>query len=435
MNGNLRNTGILLLAGLFALSFLIYPLLPLKPIVAYSTVYIFTSLLFIIISLLIRWKHIQKPNFHALFVLSIILKIWLIFLHPTGSDDYYRYLWDGKVMAHHVNPYKYPPNDPALSSLHSKMLPSKVNFPNIKTIYPPLAEYIFYLAYLVGRESFIGLKIIIFLFDLLTTAGILLILARLKFNYENVLLYTLSPLVLFQYFVDSHVDAFGISLLVLAVLFYIEAKKTLSYIFLGLSICIKPTPLILIPVVFFTEKDILEKIKTVFIPSIVCILLYIPFIFSGSPFQALIQYAENWTFNGPVFDLLNFFIHNNQNSRVVCALLFTATYLAVLYSKRDFIERIYLSAFLLLIFSPVVHPWYLGWLAVILPIAPKLSGIFYVNLVSLTSFTVITYQLTGAWREYPLVLLAEYLPVISIFIYELTKKKLSSDLTLSGSPL
>src|SRR5581483_7333287 len=31
---------------------------------------------------------------------------------PTTTDDYYRYVWDGTVQAHGVDPYRYAPLDP-----------------------------------------------------------------------------------------------------------------------------------------------------------------------------------------------------------------------------------------------------------------------------------------------------------------------------------
>ncbi|MHB9013511.1 MAG: hypothetical protein ACYC49_14965, partial [Ignavibacteriaceae bacterium] len=91
--------------------------------------------------------------------------------------------------------------------------------------------------------------------------------------------------------------------------------------------------------------------------------------------------------------------------------------------KKDFTIKIFLSLFLLFIFSPIVHPWYLSWLVILLPFIPRWSGIVYTGLISLTVFTVVNYQLYGVWKEYNLVLLLEYVPVISLFLYELLNKK------------
>jgi hypothetical protein len=73
----------------------------------------------------------------------------------------------------------------------------------------------------------------------------------------------------------------------------------------------------------------------------------------------------------------------------------------------------------MLIFSPVVHPWYIGWLIILLPVAPRPSGIFYAALGSLTAITIMNYQLYGVWKEYSPALIAEYLPVIVLLVREL----------------
>jgi len=198
--------------------------------------------------------------------------------------------------------------------------------------------------------------------------------------------------------------------------------------------CIKPLAIILIPILFFNEKKYKERIKLVIIPAFICAFLYLPYIFTGSPFQSLIKFTENWTFNGVVFDILDSFIHDNQKSRLICAILLFIVYMPVILSKKDLLDKIYLSIFLLFIFSPIVHPWYLSWLAVLLPFIPRWSGIAYVGLAGLTVFTVLNYLLTGVWKEYDTVLIFEYVPVIFLFIHELiTHNSLMIKITADNS--
>ncbi|MHB1687862.1 MAG: hypothetical protein ACYCVH_10860 [Ignavibacteriaceae bacterium] len=408
---------------IFVLTFFLFPALHYKPVITYSITYITTSLLFILMCGFILRYNIPANYVFSLLAVAIILRIALISIHPIGSDDYYRYVWDGKVMANGINPYKYAPNDTALTKLHSDILPARVNYPDMKTIYPPLAQILFYLSYKIGGESFTGIKLLLFIFDLMTMLGIFLIIKKLNLNYKNILIYALCPLPLFQFFIDSHVDGFGLPLLIFAIFFYLDKKKTLSYIFIGLSICVKPLGLILIPIIFFDEKVFFERIKIIFIPVVISVLMYLPYVFSGSPFQALMKFTENWTFNGIVFDILDSFIHDNQEARLICAIILFISYLPVLFSKKDFIVKIYLSFFLLFIFSPIVHPWYLSWLVILLPFIPRWSGIVYAGLISLTAFTVLNYQLYGVWKEYNPVLLLEYIPVLFLFLFELINKK------------
>ncbi|MCL5268501.1 MAG: glycosyltransferase 87 family protein [Bacteroidetes bacterium] len=415
------------LIATFILLFLFIPFLRYKPIIVYSFIYISASLLFILICGFILKHEIPSRYIWVTLGVSVLLRMSLIAVNPTGSDDYYRYLWDGKVMANGINPYRYAPDDPALARLHSEVLPARVNFADMRTMYPPVAEGLFYVAYKVAGESFLGIKALLFIFEMMTIYGIYLIIKKLKLSRKNILIYALCPLPLFQFFVDGHVDGFGITLLVYSIFFFLDNKKMLSYVFIALSICVKPTGLILIPLFFFIEKDFYERIKVVLIPVGICALAYVPFVFSGYPFQALLKFTENWTFNGIVFDLLNAIIRDNQISRSVCGVLFILVFLLVLFSRKDFLTKVYNSIFLLLIFSPVVHPWYLSWLAILLPIKARWSGILYVSLVSLTLITVANYQLTGVWKEYPVVLLLEYVPVLAVFVVELTGMRYNND--------
>ena len=406
----------------FILFFILFEVINTKPIIIYTTVYISSSIIYLLLCWQFLKFNIPQKYISVLIGLGIIIRIFFVFVHPIGSDDYYRYLWDGKVQASGINPYRYAPADTALNNIHSDILPKNVNFPVMKTIYPPLSQIIFFFAYLIGGESFIGLKILLLIFDLFTIYGIYLIIKKLNLPNKNILFYTLCTLPLFQFFIDAHVDGFGLTFLIFSIYFYLSNKKIISLLFLSASICIKPLGFILVPILFFQEKSWKNKIKIAAIPVLICAFTYLPFAFTGSPFQALMQFTENWMFNGVVFDILDTFIKNNQLTRIICGLFYLIIYLAIIISKKEFLSKLFLSLFLLYIFSPVVHPWYLSWLAILLPFIPKWSGILYVALISLTSFTVLNYQLNGIWNEYTLVLLFEYAPVIILFLFELIKR-------------
>jgi hypothetical protein len=100
--------------------------------------------------------------------------------------------------------------------------------------------------------------------------------------------------------------------------------------------------------------------------------------------------------------------------------------LAVLYwTRKPMYETAVLAFLLLLLCSPVAHPWYMGWLVVLLPLAPISSGIMLAATASLPSITFVTYQLNGVWKDYPLVLMIEYVPVIALLFLDLRKNRAS----------
>ena len=415
---------------IYLLVFLFYFMYPSDSIIGYTTIYISASVFFIVLCWQIFLLKISQRYVYSFLTAIIIIRILFIPVHPVGSDDYYRYLWDGKVQANGINPYAYAPDAKELTHLHSDIIPKYVNHADMKTLYPPLTEILFYISYLISGENYLGLKFLLLCFDLMTIYGIYLILKKLNTDKKYILLYALSPLPIFQFFVDAHADGFGLVFIIFAIFFYLDKKKILSYILIGISICIKPIGLLFIPLLLFTEKSLIERIKIILIPLFICTAMYIPYIFTGSPFQALIKFTENWNFNGIVFDILNSFMHNNQKVRLICGIIYFLIFLIILFSKKNLLVKIYLSIFLLLIFSPVVHPWYVSWLVILLPFVPKWSGIFYVSLVSLTTITDLNFQLSGIWKEYTFVLILEYVPVLAIFLYEIYSPWKSSRMDL-----
>ncbi|HTH96902.1 MAG TPA: hypothetical protein VL574_05750, partial [Stellaceae bacterium] len=63
---------------------------------------------------------------------------------PPLSTDIYRYIWDGRVQAAGINPYRYIPDDPALTALRDKTIwPSINRAATAHTIYPPAAQVVF----------------------------------------------------------------------------------------------------------------------------------------------------------------------------------------------------------------------------------------------------------------------------------------------------
>ena len=79
------------------------------------------------------------------------------------SDDLYRYLWDGRVQLHGVHPYAHAPEDQALAGLRDEHW-ERVNHPEVKTIYPPLAQGTFLVLAAVGAGP-LGVKLTMGLLD------------------------------------------------------------------------------------------------------------------------------------------------------------------------------------------------------------------------------------------------------------------------------
>ena len=72
--------------------------------------------------------------------LTAIMQGILVFTRPTLTDDMYRYIWDGRVQAHGISPYRYPPNAPELPLCGTRTSIPHINRKPVVTVYPPAAE-------------------------------------------------------------------------------------------------------------------------------------------------------------------------------------------------------------------------------------------------------------------------------------------------------
>jgi hypothetical protein len=352
-------------------------------------------------------------------------------MDPLGSDDVYRYVWDGRVQTAGINPYRYAPNDEALSNLHTARLPSLVNHPDMKTIYFPLNEWIFYLGYHLSRENVWGFQLLVLVAETLTIMGLLLLMRELgnkarrgEFSRSPwwVLMYAANPLVILQFSLDVHVDAFGLPFLIFGLLLYYRNRTTFALVLLGLSLLVKPVALVILPILFLHERGIINKAKVISLPLTVLLIPFIPYTFNANPFEALVTFSKHWFFNGALFSVLFPLFSDNQTTRLWCLAFMAIALIALYLTKKAMHEKIVLAALFLLLCSPVVHPWYVAWMIVLLPLAPLSSGIAFAGTASLPSITYVTYQLEGLWRDYPLVLVLEYLPVVALLLFDLTRR-------------
>ena len=68
------------------------------------------------------------------------------------STDIFRYVWDGRVQAAGINPYRHVPADAALQHLRDDAIYPYINRADYApTIYPPMAQIVFFLVTRISR--------------------------------------------------------------------------------------------------------------------------------------------------------------------------------------------------------------------------------------------------------------------------------------------
>jgi len=358
---------------------------------------------------------------HANFALPVIIILFgimfrttLIPTTPTTSPDVYRYIWEGKVISNGYNPYEYSPDASQLTDLRDDLY-SKVTFKNLPTIYPPAAQLIFLASYSLTGNSLTGLKLIYLLCEILTMIFLLKLLILKGKNPNLILLYAWLPLPVMEYFVNAHIDAAGIMFLVMF-LYFLEKGKMLSSVFaFTLAFLTKLYPVFLIPL-------LVKKLRAqrfmyfVLIFVFTSILFYYPFINGGQSVTKMLSiYANKWEFNASVYYILTALIPDRETARLICGILLFISigYIASYY--RDFVKGAFGVLLAVVILSPVVYPWYLGWISAVNPFAGFYSVLSLLFTVNLSNFT----PLGKVWHEYFPVIFTEYAIFFVLFAYDL----------------
>jgi alpha-1,6-mannosyltransferase len=189
----------------------------------------------------------DRGTLFGIFAMAALMQGVLIFSRPTLTDDMYRYVWDGRVQAHGINPYRHPPNAPQLVYLRDKEIFPSINRKPVVTVYPPGAEATYFLLWRVWPDNVHWFQAVMAAGGLL--AGILLmgLLRDLGYSPARALIFLWSPLLIFETAHAAHVDGLVLPFLVGAWWARARDKDALTGLLLGIATAMKFYPALLLP--------------------------------------------------------------------------------------------------------------------------------------------------------------------------------------------
>jgi len=322
-------------------------------------------------------------------VLSVALatRAALLPVPPSLSDDIHRYVWEGRVIAGGGDPYHMAPDDPRLVALRDTRIWPKVNHPNLATIYPPAAEAGFALVAWVS-PTVEAMKVWIVLHDLALVGILLAWCASRECGAAAALVYAWNPLVLVEYSGSGHQEPTALAFLALA--FLLAAKRpVLSGLALALAALVKLAPLAALP---FLMR------RWTWPARAACLALLAPglawfWALTRGANSGLHAYWSTWRNNASVFALLERATGRFEIARAIGIAAIVAVAALAWWRARDAerATRQVLQAGAIV--SPVLHPWYLGWLLVFEPLAPSAPWLL------LSATVVLSYGLFQAPAE------------------------------------
>jgi len=371
--------------------------------------FIFSTIPFCIMLLAFRkWKFLvpgkERTAMWIVIACAIASRISLLGLAPSLSDDLYRYIWDGRMIAHGYNPYRYSPADTTLSQFHDDVY-EHVAYKDYYSIYPPLTEMGLGASAVLSKIFFgdtAHATAAVWKFILLAAeTGTMLLLMRLLLFFgksgKYLLLYAWHPLPIMEFAGQGHGDALMIFFLLAAITATVNKNAHLAIVGFAASIAARGTPIVFAPVL---SRSI--KIKGIAAALGIALCTFVPF-YSISALRGIFfstsRMAQYFTFNSFGYWIIRSTFEQLKawDYEPYIPLLLGIIFLAgiiILYRRshghgtselpKDILNIC--TLFVLVLWN--MHPWYFTWGLAMIPLATSWAWVW---ITFAANFTYIHY--------------------------------------------
>lgn len=393
--------------------------------------------LFILFYFLVR---IQKENIRFLTVLALLFRFVFLFSIPNLSQDFYRFIWDGELVGHFMNPYLNVPNtlieqpDLIISNaqeLHKGMGNLSANhFSN----YAPLNQFIFALAALLGGKSILGSVIVMRSIIILADIGIFYFGRKLLININQsprlIFWYFLNPLVIIELTGNLHFEGVMLFFFVWAIYLLSVHKWQWAAFVYACSISVKLVPLLFLPL-FLNHFKFKKAVLFYTIIIATSLLLFAPFYsseFVTNYSKTIGLWFSNFEFNAGLYNIIKqigaaFNIKPWElikiYGKIIPILTIVAVFLFTFSRKNKNLSTLLTSMLWVLtlyyLISPTVHPWYVIFLVALTAFTKYRFAVIWSALIVLSYFS---YSVSNFEENLWLVAI-EYTIVCTFLIYEL----------------
>ncbi len=384
--------------------------------------------------------------FRWIVFVGLAMRLAMFFSLPMMEDDWYRYLWDGAVSAHGLNPYERAPEavrltaapvtagDSVFAALAGEAgnVLERVNHPRLKTIYPPVAQAAFASAHLLAPWSIQGLRIVLLLCDVASLLLLIALLGRLGLPRAMTAIWWWNPLLVKEIYNSAHMDMLLAPLLLGAILALTGRRLLRASLLLALAVGVKVWPVILLPLLLRSRTASRPRaVAALLLFSSVCLLLYTPLAGRlGDGASGFGAYLSTWEMNDALF-MLPLWLWRGLSggapwaelaARITVGAALTAWVLRLCRTPWDnpgqLARRWVLAVAALFLLSPTQFPWYYLWMLPLLALVPLQSLLLLTALLPLyyLRFYLEGHGLVNLF-DYWIVWL-EYLPVLALMAYQ-----------------
>ncbi len=428
---------------------------------------LYTALFFLFYKII----QLNKNNLKLLTWLAFTFRTLFILAIPNLSQDFYRFIWDGRMILEGFNPYLYTPkffislNDFPVSQAKELYEGMGSLSANHYTNYPPLNQLCFAIANLFPGQSIlgsvIGLRLIIIAADFGTLYFGQKLLEKLQLPTYHIFWYLLNPFIIIELTGNLHFEGVMIFFLVWSLYLLHSKKWQLAAVVFACSVSIKLIPLLFTPLFWQwfisnnnemlkrvqhdEKKNLLTKkwvpvlegmIKLIgfyTIVGLVTVLLFLPFFsqkFVANYAETVGLWFQNFEFNASLYYIARevgyLFRGYNEIAIIgkytaILVFLFVAG-LAFIRKNKSMIQLITAMLLALSFYyftATTVHPWYVATL-LFLSIFTNYKFALVWSFIIVLSYLAYT---NSNNTENLWIIALEYLVVFTVFLHDLLKTK------------
>lgn len=428
-----------------------------KPIISLVLLLMGAAALYLLVIFFPKKRVSGKPLVIWIIMVGAFIRLTMFSSVPMLEDDHYRYLWDGAVLAKGFNPYRYAPRE--VLDEKKKAVPGelrqlaresgpviqRINHPWLRTIYPPLDQCAFALAYLIKPWSLNAWRLILFATDILSLSLLFLVLKRLDLPRSYSAIYWWNPLLVKEIYNSGHMEVIMMPFLLGVLVFSMGGRYLKASAFVGLAAATKFWPAVLIIVVLRPLiRNFRQWALSGLIFAIIFLLAFLPFYLTGlDSGSGLTAYRRYWEMNDALFMVILWAAHwftgfsglsawNAQTVARLLVLLMVICWSLWISRKEDrrpltWNHRFLMVTAALFLLSPTQFPWYSLWLLPFLTVQPRFSllllnfllPLYYLRYHLASRGSATMFDNTVVWFE--------FLPIWFMIFFEWAKNRRGAD--------
>jgi len=372
---------------------------------------------------------IRVSNGKSLFVLlsfALLFRLTVLPSPPYESEDVYRYLWDARVASSGVSPFQYPPEAPELEKLRDSELYPMINSKPYVTVYPPLSQILFRAGFGMFGENVVPMKAIFGMLEFLSLLVAWKLLASLGWRLESLFLMAWNPFFIFEFSHSGHSDSAAIFLVLLSVYLLHRSRRAPALVSFAGAVMSKLHPALWFPL--YLRRAGWKPALAGLTAGAALTFVYFTPATGWKYVNALRDYLRLFEFNAGIhyfFRYLGRVLYDQSWDQLTgpylaVSLLAVAVLIWWRFPSRDEVDLMHAGFWIMtadLCLATTVHPWYLSWAALALPIFPYAFMLYWTCAVFLS---YLAYQYRPVY-EPTWVLLVEYLPMYALMVWEIRR--------------